>query len=281
MGSNLEHYVREAKNGNRKAFETVVLGIQDNIFGLALRMLGRPEDAEDETQEILIKVITHLSDFREESAFTSWVYRIACNHLLTTRRRNNERDGVTFEFLEELFTGDIQFNSTPVRSGPEQILLAEEARLGCMQTMLACLDKEMRIAFILGDIFGATSKEGAYILDITPETFRKRLSRGRRRLHEFMMRHCGLVNENNKCRCGRVSGEALEPEWDGAERKSFIKKEGLAQRRAEALAHLRELSEIDRTTAMFRQYPEYHAPESFTYIIKDLIASGKYKIFTE
>jgi RNA polymerase sigma factor (sigma-70 family) len=87
MASNLEHHVSQAKNGNKRALETVVRRIQDKIYGLSLRMLGNPEDAEDETQEILIKIITHLSGFREESAFSSWVYRIACNHLLTTRSR--------------------------------------------------------------------------------------------------------------------------------------------------------------------------------------------------
>jgi DNA-directed RNA polymerase specialized sigma24 family protein len=92
MASNLEHDVRQAKKGNKQALETVVGNIQERIYGLALRMLGNAEDAEDETQEILIKVITHLSDFREESAFSSWMYRVACNHLLTTRKRRNERE---------------------------------------------------------------------------------------------------------------------------------------------------------------------------------------------
>ena len=94
MDSNLEQYVRRAKNGNLQALEEVVCGIQKKIYGLALRMLGHQEDAEDEMQEILIKVITHLSDFREESAFSSWVYRIACNHLLTVRKKK----GRTHEF---------------------------------------------------------------------------------------------------------------------------------------------------------------------------------------
>ena len=55
MTSNLEQYVRQAKNGDRQALETVVCRIQDKIYGLALRMLGNPDDAEDEAQEILIK----------------------------------------------------------------------------------------------------------------------------------------------------------------------------------------------------------------------------------
>ena len=80
MASNLEQLVLQAKDGDQQALETIVNRIQDKVYGLALRMLGRAEDAEDETQEILIKVITHLSEFREESAFTSWIYRISCNH---------------------------------------------------------------------------------------------------------------------------------------------------------------------------------------------------------
>ena len=56
MTSNLEQYVRQAKNGDRQALETVVCRNQDKIYGLALRMLGNPDDAEDEAQEILIKV---------------------------------------------------------------------------------------------------------------------------------------------------------------------------------------------------------------------------------
>jgi DNA-directed RNA polymerase specialized sigma24 family protein len=78
MASNLEHHVSQAKKGNKQSLEMVVENIQDRIYGLALRMLGNAEDAEDETQEILIKLITHLSDFREESAFSSWMYRVAC-----------------------------------------------------------------------------------------------------------------------------------------------------------------------------------------------------------
>lgn len=281
MGSNLEHDVRQAKNGNKQALEMVVGSIQEKIYGLALRMLGNDEDAEDETQEILIKVITHLSDFREESAFTSWVYRVACNHLLTIRKRKNEREGVTFDFLEEMIQGDAHRAYPLVVSTPERDLLAEEARLDCMQTVLACLDKKTRMTYILGDIFGITSQEGGYIFEITPETFRKRLSRGRIRIGEFMMKHCGLVNENNSCRCHRQAGRKLAsmPKIPGT--GLAIKRDGAVKGRAEAVAHLKELTEIDRTAAMFRRYPEYQSPESFTHIVKDLIRSGKYSMFRE
>jgi RNA polymerase sigma factor (sigma-70 family) len=171
MTLNLEHQVRLAKEGHKQALEAVVDHIRDRIYGLALRMLGNPEDAEDQSQEILIKIITHLSDYREESAFGSWVYRIACNHLLTTRKQASARQAVSFEFLEEMFASESDKPYTLSVSGPERDLLLEETRLECMQTVPACLDGSMRIVFILGDVFGVTSKEGAYIREITPDGF--------------------------------------------------------------------------------------------------------------
>lgn len=281
MASNLEQFVRQAKNGDKQALETVVCGIQDKIYGLALRMLGHPEDAEDETQEILIKVITHMSDFREESAFRSWVYRIACNHLLTSRKRKSERMGVTFEFLEDLISAETE-NTYPLAfSGPERNILLEEARLGCMQGVLTCLDREIRIAFIIGDVFGVTSREGAYILGITPEAFRKRLSRGRERIQNFMLKNCGLVNENNPCRCDKKAGRDLKWGLIAPKKKYVVKKKGAVKSRAEAMAHLKELSEIERAAVLFRSYPEYQAPDSFKNIVKNLIDSEKYRIFME
>ena len=281
MASNLEQFVRQAKNGDRRALESVVSGIQEKIYGLALRMLGNPDDAEDEAQEILIKVVTHLGDFREESAFTSWVYRIACNHLLTTLNRKREPMEMTFAFLEEQISLAPENALSLTVSGPERALLQEEARLNCMQSVLACLETEMRIVFILGDLYGLTSKEGAFILDITPEAFRKRLSRGRKSMQDFMLKHCGLVNKKNPCRCHKIATKKLKSGLASPLKRSFVKKATAEKGRAEALAYLKELSEIDRTVSMFRRYPEYQSPEAFTNIVKDLIDSGNYKFFVQ
>src|SRR5688572_27185757 len=83
----LDALVERAKAGDREALEAVVAAIQDRVYNLAIRMLWHPADAEDATQEILVRVVTHLGGFRGESAFTTWVYRVAVNYLLTTRKR--------------------------------------------------------------------------------------------------------------------------------------------------------------------------------------------------
>ena len=64
MQSNLEQLVQDANSGDREALELIIQNIQTPIYRMAFRMLGLPEDAEDAAQEILIKVITHLGDFR-------------------------------------------------------------------------------------------------------------------------------------------------------------------------------------------------------------------------
>jgi len=148
MESTLESLVQQAKEGSREALESLVRGIQDRIYGLALRMLGYPADAEDAVQEILIKVVTRLNSFRQESAFFTWVYRIAANHLLTTRKRLAENQAVSFEAYEALL--EIALASEWPESVPEaeRSLIVKEVMLSCTHGMLLCLDRPHRITFI-------------------------------------------------------------------------------------------------------------------------------------
>ena len=69
--------------------------------------------------------------------------------------------------------------------------------------MLLCLDREQRLIYVLGEIFGVTDTVGAELLDTSPDNFRQRLARARRDLHSFMNDKCGLVNQANPCRCAR------------------------------------------------------------------------------
>ena len=81
VNEELQSLVSKATAGDKKALEKLISGIQDMVFNLSLRMLGTFADAEDATQDILLKVITHLSSFRGDSLFTTWVFSIAVNYL--------------------------------------------------------------------------------------------------------------------------------------------------------------------------------------------------------
>src|SRR5215510_12031032 len=94
-----DELVGRAQNGDKTALDALVRSIQHRVYALCMRMLSSPADAGDATQEILVKVITHLSTFRGESAFTTWVHRIAANHLVDARVERNKRAAMSFEAL--------------------------------------------------------------------------------------------------------------------------------------------------------------------------------------
>ena len=166
-------------------------------------MLYYPNDAEDVTQEILLKLTTKLSTFERRSSFRTWLYQIAVNHILNVKRRNFEDQLNFVEYGRGLdATPDMDLpdpNTVPV----DLKLMVDEARIGCTSGMLLCLDREQRLIYILADIFGVSDRVGAELLNISRDNFRQKLSRARRDLHSFMQNKCGLVNTANPCRCSR------------------------------------------------------------------------------
>jgi|SRR5262245_19738909 len=186
--------VRRIQNGDREALESLVRHHQDWIYNIALRMVYLPEDAEDATQEILIKLLTKLSTFEGRSSFRTWLYRLVCNHVLNLKRGRADKAEWTFsKYRRELeSTPDLELPDP--RSVPADVqLLVDEARIGCTSGMLLCLDREQRLIYILGDIFDVSDSIGAELLEISRDNFRQKLSRARRDLHSFMHEQCGLV----------------------------------------------------------------------------------------
>ena len=196
--------VMSARSGDRKALEDLIQRHQGWIFNIAARMLYHPQDAEDATQEILVKVLTGLSSFEGRSSFRTWLYRIVVNHLLNMRRSRVEDPAISFrEYGEELDkTPDLDLPD-PKAGSPDANLLVTEAMRACTSGMLLCLDREQRLAYILGAIFAVSDTVAAEVLEISAENFRQRLARARRDLRNFMNDKCGLVNQANPCRCAK------------------------------------------------------------------------------
>src|SRR5437660_7201059 len=88
--------VARTRAGNREALGELVQRHQGWIYNIAVRMLAQPQDAEDATQEILIKALTRLSSFEGRSSIRTWLYRIAVNHVLNMKRGRRELPALTF-----------------------------------------------------------------------------------------------------------------------------------------------------------------------------------------
>jgi RNA polymerase sigma factor (sigma-70 family) len=192
--------VEKSLKGNRNALDELIRKHQPFIYNVAWKMTHNPTDAKDLTQEVLIKVITNLSQFSFKSAFQTWLYRIVVNEFLQTKRKSKKPQFVSFEHYGDT----LDSIPNPELTKEEEIEyseLSKEMQISCMSGMLMCLNEEQRLIYILGDTFGIDHNLGAEIFEISPQNFRIKLHRARKELYNFMNNKCGLVNKSNPCRC--------------------------------------------------------------------------------
>lgn len=120
--------IEQATAGNKDALETIILSVQDLVFNLSLRMLGTFPDAEDASQDILLKVITHLSSFKRDSSFSTWVFSIAINHLKNYKKHMFAKFPLSFEFYgDDILNGKID-DVPDLTQDVEKSILAEELK---------------------------------------------------------------------------------------------------------------------------------------------------------
>ena len=202
----LDREVRLATAGDRAALERIVRALQGDIYGLALRMLCNREDAEDATQEILVRIVTRLAQFDFRSKLKTWAYRVAVNYILDVRKSAVERLHLSFASFAEDLTGGLDLEA-PAET--EHSLLIEEVKVACTLGMLQCLDRPHRLAYVLGEILELPGPEAAEALDISPDLFRKRLQHARSAILTFTRSYCGLASDTAPCRCNRQLPAAL------------------------------------------------------------------------
>lgn len=271
-----EALVELARQGDLQALDTLLRRHQAWIFNLALRMVWRRDLAEDATQEILIKATTHLAAFEGRSRFSTWLYRIAANHLMNVRRSEMEENNMTFRDMGRSLDDCIDAEIPDPRSLPvETGLLVEEAKLGCITAMLMCLDRPQRLAFILGEIFGVSSEVGAEVLDVSRDNFRQLLSRARRDLYQFMNEKCGLVNEENPCRCSKKATAFMQHGWLDPANRQFTAQR-IAAVREVAPHRLAELDEIDRAHAEIYRGAPFCEPREGASRLREILSRSNF-----
>ena len=266
MEESLEVLVIEANSGNKKSLEKVILGIKDMVYNLSLKMLLYHSDADDATQEILIKVVTHLSTFKHESKFKTWVYRIATNYLLTHKGKKSKEFALPFnEYAEQIDTG--QSDSVKYTQNEGEIsLLEKEVMLGCTQGLLLCLNEEDRMVYIMSVTLEFNSSEASKILDITPENFRKKLSRSKIKIQNFLSQKCGLVNENNPCRCKKKIDYLID------KKDINPNKLNAAHLYHASLDFSKKIGALEKTVAIYGTAPTFPAPEKIFKEIKQALS---------
>lgn len=216
--------IEQILNGDQLALTELLEKHQTYIYNIAWKMTGNISDAEDLTQDALIKIISNLKSFKMESSFQTWAFRIVKNHFLNHQIKPSNIFSKSFEELGE------HIDNSPNKDLNENELIEQnelirELRLTCLSGMLLCLTREQRLVYIIGEIFGADHNIGSEIMELSKDNYRMKLSKARKDLYNFMQNKCGLVNKENPCRCHKKVTFASEMGMINAKNLLYNKKE--------------------------------------------------------
>jgi len=265
------------REGDRDALEALVMRHQAWIYNIVQRMVYLPEDAEDATQEVLIKLVTKLSTFEGRSSFRTWLYRIVVNHVLNMKRARAEAVEWTFARYGEALASAADMDLPDQASVPADVkLLIDEARIGCTSGMLLCLDREQRLVYVLGEIFGVTDAIGAELLETSRDNFRQKLSRARRDLHSFMQDRCGLVNTANPCRCAKKTQAFIDAGYVDPGKLLFASAHVTRVREMAPETH-EHIDALDASYAAIHRDHPFHASPDFVAALRTLLGQATFR----
>lgn len=178
-----ELLVERAKRGDVEAFETLVASHEKAVFNYAYRLTGNYEDAGDIAQEAFLRVYNSLPEFRGDSSFTTWLYRIVRNACLDEMRKRKRQRVTSLDETLEMDDGEMSRQFADSTDGPEQALERVEVQRAVLDSINS-LDDEYRVVVVLRDIEGYSYNEIADALGINLGTVKSRLNRARGALKE-------------------------------------------------------------------------------------------------
>jgi RNA polymerase sigma-70 factor (ECF subfamily) len=169
--------IERCRQGELAAFEEIYRAHAGKLYGLVLRMVGNPSDAEDLLQEIFLSAHRKLEGFRGESALGTWLYRMATNHVLDHLRSRGARAGqITDPIDDELTVADM---------GSRRIAEQTVTKMD-LERAVAQLPEGCRAAFVLHDVQGLEHSEVAEALGIAEGTSKSQVHKARMRLRALL-----------------------------------------------------------------------------------------------
>ncbi len=178
MGSQEVSLIRQAKAGDIKSFEQLISGHQKRIFNIAYRVLGNPEDANDVTQEALVKAYCGIKKFKGKSSFSTWLFTIVNNACIDFIRKNRKTDMIYLDREYETGDGTYKVQLGDDENTPEELFEKKEVQR-LVHESIGELSYDHRKIIILRDIEHFSYKEIAQILGCPEGTVKSRISRAR------------------------------------------------------------------------------------------------------
>ena len=185
MNNHERWLIEESRKGNVDAFEELIKDYKKSAYNIALRVMRNVEDAEDASQEALIKIFKNISSFNMNSTFKVWMYRIVVNTCLDFKRKKS-LNAVSIDETLDLGSGrEVQREISDETSNPDA-LVDRNYSTQLVSDAINMLEDDFKTIIILRDIKGFTYEEISQILTCNLGTVKSRLSRARKRLKELL-----------------------------------------------------------------------------------------------
>lgn len=182
--------IQKCKSGDIYAFEQLIQGYQKKVFNIAYRILGDIDDASDMSQEVFIKVYKSITNFKEESSLSTWIYRIATNTCLDEVRRKKKAASISMSSTIQLEDGEITIQVEDSKPGPDELIAQKETREE-INKAIESLNEEHKAVIVLRDIQGLSYEEISSVLQCSLGTVKSRINRARSSLKNI------LISERN------------------------------------------------------------------------------------
>jgi len=182
--------LRRLRDRDERAFRELMETHRDRVFNITYRMLGNRHEAEDVAQEVFITVFKTIDSFREESKFSTWLYRVTVNHCKNRIKylaRRHDRDRDELDETSQQQNGAV--TGAPVRAKHPDKALESAQMEKLLQEAIASLDDDQRAVVILRDVEDLSIEEICEITGLPDGTVKSRLHRARLVLRKKMQRH--------------------------------------------------------------------------------------------
>jgi len=210
MRAEIERAVELLRNGDEASVERALTLLQNTVFSFSMRVCGQKEDAEDTMQEVLLKSVPHLPKFDSPKALVVWLYKVAKNRCLMSRRKSKFAPEHELS-LEELMPDrtELEQLSADRRLNPESFAIRTEQAVRLREAVQK-LPPQHRIVLVLRDMEGLTDDEVAEITGVRPGTVRVRLHRARLFVRKELMR-TSMAQSGNRVHVRRRPSKENRP----------------------------------------------------------------------
>lgn len=193
MSEGERNLLEKAKNGDVLAFEKLITEYQKKVFNIAFRMVGNYDDASELTQEVFIRVFKSLKNFKEQSLFSTWIYKITTNVCLDEIRKRKKRKAVYLDEEIKLDENEVKRQIEDDKPTPEMI--AEKNEISkAVNDAIESLSEEHRTVIVLRDLQGFSYEEIAKITSCPEGTVKSRINRARQALKEILKSKTELLD---------------------------------------------------------------------------------------